>query len=292
MPRVTRNGMRNLWTLSGLSWRELALRTWRKSWEDAVFGQAARLAFYHFLAAFPALLLFLVLIDRARLEGLAVFSTLFDTLRQILPVQAFQLVQAVAGQMKGVAGTGIGIISAVLSAGWASVNASWALMTALNTAYEVSEHRPLRKVIPIAFVLTLSIGIMLLLALAAVLFGGHLVRLAGAGPGVQVILLRGIQWAVIEALLLSSFALMYRFAPDLNDREWQWSTPGAILASGLWILTTVLTRLYFEHFHSYDVMYQQLRGVAMLLIWLYLTSSAILIGGEMNSEIEKAAKRR
>jgi len=85
---------------------------------------------------------------------------------------------------------------------------------------------------------------------------------------------------------------LYRFGPNLYDRQWQWSTPGAAGATALWLMAAGLMRFYSAHFHSYAVIYRQLNGAATLLLWLYLTSAAVLIGGEMNSEIEKAVRAR
>jgi Virulence factor BrkB len=83
-----------------------------------------------------------------------------------------------------------------------------------------------------------------------------------------------------------------RFAPSLGNRRWQWSTPGVLLAAALWIGATLVARFYFERIDNYHVSFGRLSGVAMLLVWLYVTNGAILIGGETNSEIEKAADKR
>src|SRR5205823_8257678 len=91
--------------------------------------------------------------------------------------------------------------------------------------------------------------------------------------------------AVIAILLLLSFAVLYRFGPNLKDRRWQWSIPGAVVAVTLWVPSTLLLRLYQEHFGSSRI-YGRLNAVATLLLWLYLTGAVIFIGGEANSEIE------
>ena len=96
---------------------------------------------------------------------------------------------------------------------------------------------------------------------------------------------------VLAASLSFSFALLYRFAPNLRDCEWRWSTPGAFCALVLWIGSTFAARVYFDHV-NYARSYGQLSGVVMLLLWLYVTNGAILIGGEMNSEIEKTVTGR
>ncbi len=101
-----------------------------------------------------------------------------------------------------------------------------------------------------------------------------------------------IEWLVLILVLLFWFSILYRFAPSLTNKRWRWSTPGALLAATLWVSATLVARVYFERIDDYHVSFGRLSGVAMLLLWLYVTNGAILIGGEMNSEIEKAADRR
>lgn len=287
--------MVNLWTRGGLSWRELATRTWRESWEDAVFGQAARLAFYHFVAIFPSLLLLFFALVKFPSAAAAVRATLGSALNGILPHEAASLLTVMMEKLNATAAAGIGLLSAGLGAAWAAVNGTWAVMTGLNIAYEVKEERPLWKVLGIAFALTASLALMFLIALCLAAYGTRaaeaIARQAGAAAPLLLIL-RLIQWPILAALLLASFALFYRFGPNLYDREWQWSTPGAVLALFLWLLASGLVHLYFGRFHNYHVVYGPLEGVAMLLLWLYFTSAAILIGGETNSEIEKAADQK
>jgi membrane protein len=98
-----------------------------------------------------------------------------------------------------------------------------------------------------------------------------------------------LEWLALIAALSFAIAVLYRFAPDLRDPQWQWSTPGAALAIVLWLGATVLARIYFGRINDYSRSYGHLNGVAMLLLWLYVSNGAILIGGELNSEIEKAS---
>jgi membrane protein len=161
-----------------------------------------------------------------------------------------------------------------------------------DTAYEVKEERRWWRILAIAFGLTISLGIMGLMALGAMLYGSRVGTRISQHLGVHTLSPfpgRVIQWLVIIILLLFSFASLYRFGPNLKDRRWQWSTPGAVVAIALWAGSTVLLRIYQEHFSSAQRIYGGLEPPAILLLWLYLTGAAILIGGEANSEIEKAA---
>ena len=157
-------------------------------------------------------------------------------------------------------------------------------MGGLNIAYEVQEQRPLWKVLATAVALTISIALLFLIALTASALAAWWFPALG---------LRWVQWPVIAVLLVVAFALFYRFGPNLYDRQWQWSTPGAAAGLILWLTAAGLMRFYTAHFHhSYGLIYKQLNGAVALLLWFYFTSAAVLIGGEMNSEIEKAARKR
>ena len=101
-----------------------------------------------------------------------------------------------------------------------------------------------------------------------------------------------MKWLALILSLSFSFALLYRFAPNLRNHEWRWSTPGAVCALILWLGATFAARLYFDRVDDYSRTYGHLNGVVMLLLWLYVTNGAILIGGEMNSEIEKNVRLR
>ena len=142
----------------------------------------------------------------------------------------------------------------------------------------------------IAFGLTIALGIMGLIALWAMLYGGRAGKMMDQYFGFQaqsLLLWRIILWVVTAVLLLFSFALLYRFAPNLQDRRWQWSVPGAAVATTLWIGSALLFRVYENHFSSQRI-YGGLNAAVTLLLWLYFTGAAIFIGGEANSEIEKA----
>jgi membrane protein len=283
--------MAELWSLRGLSWRELAGRTCRRSWEDEVFGQAARLTFYYFLGVFPALLLLLVLLNTFASTGSELRNTLLDSFQQIVPPDGSALITKTTGELNARAAIGAGAIWAVLGAAWAILNGTWAMIVGLNKAYGVKEERPWWKISLIAFGLTISLAVMGLMALAAMLYGSRAGTTISHHLGLHghTVAWRILQWSVIVMLLLISFGSLYRFGPNLKDQRWQWSTPGAVVATSLWVGSTLLLRIYQQRFSSSLSIYGGLSAVVTLLLLLYLTSAAIFIGGEINSEIEKAA---
>ncbi|MBV9265497.1 MAG: YihY/virulence factor BrkB family protein, partial [Acidobacteriaceae bacterium] len=285
----------DMWTLGGLRVRELVRRTWAESWQDAAFGQAGRMAFYHFLAIFPSLLIFLTLASRVPLAGPNLRSTIVGVSNEFLPEQASWLMQEMTSELDRRLPLGFQFVTVCAGALWAALNGTWALVSGLNIAYEVEERRPWWKVgitivgLTVALAFAGSVAFVLLFAGTAIeqrLFHQHLSFYAAAAG------VRALEWAIVIGLLTFSFAVVYRFAPNLRDHRWMWSTPGAACALLLWIIATLCIRFYFEHVNNYALSYGHLNSAVMLMLWLYLTNGAILIGGEMNSEIEKAAEHR
>jgi len=101
-----------------------------------------------------------------------------------------------------------------------------------------------------------------------------------------------VQWPVVFACIMLAFALIYYFAPDFRKQSWQWLTPGAAIGVVLWLLVSLGFRVYLHFFNSYSATYGSLGAVIILMLWLYFTGAAVLIGGEINSEIENAAAQQ
>lgn len=280
--------MRNLWTLGGLSLPELLRRTARESWRDDVFGQGGRMAFYHFLAIFPSLLLFMAVCTRVPHFGGPMKHALGELSGQMMPGQVSQLLTEMTGELNQRSRFGLGLISLAAAAIWAALNGTWAMIAGLNVAYEVKERRDWRRMTVTIVGMTLSLAAAGSVAVFLIFCSAYLqVRLHGGA-----IALHALEWLVVAVTLSLSFALLYRYAPSLPDPAWRWSTPGALAALVLWIGSTLGARIYFDHVNNYSISYGHLNGAVMLLLWLYVSNSAILIGGEMNSEIEKAAAGR
>jgi membrane protein len=272
----------NLWTLGGLTVPELLALTLRESWEDSVFGQGGRMAFYHFLAIFPTLAVLLAAAAHVPHFSGFIQRAASDLSGQLFPGEVARLFQEILSELTAQSLSGLHLIAAYAGALWAALNATWATIYGLNRAYEVAEHRPWRQLSITIVGLTLALVILCCVALGLI-FAGEQAGVTG---------LRAIEWLAPIAAASVWFAILYRFAPSLADHEWRWSTPGALCALILWIAAALGARLYFDRVNDYSRTYGHLNGVVMLLLWLYVSNGAILIGGEMNSEIEKAAARR
>lgn len=279
-----RNRRLNLWTLGGLSLPDLLRRTARASWRDEVFGQGGRMAFYHFLAIFPSLIVFFSITAHIPALSDTLKNALQDVVHQMLPDQVAQLFLRTMSGFSQHPSSGARFISVCLAALWAAHNGTWAMIYGLNKAYEVEERRSWRQMAITNAGLTLFLSVTGILALVMIFCSRSLQSRLHSGA----VALHLLEWLVLFAALSLAFAVLYRFAPCLPDHAWRWSTPGAACALLLWMAATVGARLYFDHVNNYARSYGDLNGVAMLLLWLYVTNGAILIGGELNSEIEKA----
>lgn len=276
--------MANSWNFGGLSIPELVRRTILESWKDEVFGQAGRMAFYHFLALFPILFASLALLMRAPHLRESLEHAVRDVSNQVLPGRLLNLLQAVVQEQNQRAHAKFPLFTVGVGVLWASFNATWAMIYGLNNAYETKEDRRfLELAITIA---SLSLSLAATGTVTVFLIFGA--RYLHESLNIGIVPLHLVEWAILIVTLSFSFAILYRFGPNLRDRQWQWSTPGAVCALVLWIAATLGARIYFDHFNDYSRSYGHLNGVAMLMLWLYITNGAILIGGEMNSEIEKA----
>ena len=278
--------MRSLWTLGGLSLKDLLRRTVCECWEDSVFGQAGLMAFYNFLAIFPALLVLLALSARVPHLGDYTKNALRDLSTEVLPAQVSQLLQQMIGELNGRGLSGMHLLGACAGALWAALNATWAMVYGLNRAYEVEERRSWWQMALTIGGLTLSMalttGVALFLIFCGAYFETHF--------HIDAIALRVAEYLILILALSLSFAVLYRFAANVRDHAWRWSTPGALCALLLWISFTLLARVYFDYVNDYSRTYGHLNGVVMLMLWLYASNGAVLIGGEMNSEIEKAVR--
>jgi membrane protein len=182
----------------------------------------------------------------------------------------------------------LGIVGAI----WSSSAAMVAIIDALNHAYDVAEWRPWVKRRTLAILLTISLALFIIASLALVLLGPAIAGWAadrfGLAPAVEAAW-RLARWPVIFALVVFGVDLVYYFAPNRKAR-WAWITPGSLLATVLWIASSLAFRLYVTNFTDYNATYGAIGGVIVILLWFYVSAFAILIGAEVNGVIEQAER--
>jgi membrane protein len=286
--------MPSLWALGGLGWGELAKRVWREIQKDNVFGRAAELSYYFLLALFPFLIFLTSVIGLVVGSGTGTRHMLFDYLARIMPPSAFQLIDNTMWEVSA-SSSGGKLSFGILAALWAASNGLTAITDSLNTAYDLTESRPWWKRRLVSIGLTIALSVLIIGALVLVVAGGRIAEgLAGAygfGP-VFSMAWKIIQWPVVLAFMILAFALIYFFAPDIREQKWKWLTPGAAIGVALWLLISIAFRVYLHFFNSYSATYGSLGAVIILMLWLYFTGAAVLVGGEINSEIENAAAKQ
>ncbi len=284
----------SLWKLGGLTYLQLGKRVNHQLEKDEVSVRAASLAYYFILAVFPALLFVISIVGFFASANAQFQQELFTNMSRLLPGSASQLVQSTIHQVSVGSGTWK-VVAGILGALWAASNGVSAIMGSLNVAYEVKETRPWWKQKAIAVGLTFALAVLVIAALAITLFGGMAADYVGSHMGLGgalVIAWRVVQWPVVLALMFGAFALTYYAAPNLKEPEWHWITPGSALGLIAWLVASIGFKIYLHFFNSYSKTYGSLGAVIILLVWLYITGYVILLGGEINSEIGRAAEAR
>jgi membrane protein len=280
--------------LGGLSLKQLGTRVYKEMIEDGVLGYAAQLSYYFLLALFPALLFLTSLLGYFAGEDSELRTGLFRYLSAVLPGDASQLVAKTVNDVTQ--GSGGGKLSfGILATLWAASSGMTAISEALNAAYDLKEKRPWWKVRLVAIGLTLALSFLIVSALVLVLYGHNLADTVAINFGLGdefALAWKIVQWPIVLAFVLLSFALIYYFAPDARRQDWKWLTPGSLVGVSLWLLASFAFKSYLYYFNSYNKTYGSLVGVIILMLWFYLTGAAILVGGEINSEIEDAMAER
>jgi membrane protein len=271
-----------------LSWRELFKRTVREVSDDDCFGLAAQLSYYFFLALFPAVLFFLAVASFFPIANLN-----DELLRTLGPVAAPDVLRFLEEQLVRLSNADSGGILTIgfLGTVWSSSAAVVAIIGSLNRAYDIEEGRPWWKVRLIAIALTFALAIFMVVSFMLILAGPTLAESLARNFGLGPVFEWGwkiLQWPLAFALVSTAIGLVYFFAPDA-EQEWVWITPGAIVGTVLWILVSLGFKVYVTNFADYNATYGALGGVMALLLWFYISGLAILVGAEMNAEIEHAS---
>jgi membrane protein len=271
-----------------LTWTELLKRTASEMMADNCFGLAAQLAYYFFLALFPALLFLVALASFFPVANLV--DTITSALSRVAPYEALKLIQdqlIKISQDKNGGLLTIGMIGTI----WSSASGVTAIIDTLNQAYDIQESRPWWKVRLLALWLTIALAIFVLVAFALVLVGPTVAEKVAEwmylGP-VFTWTWWILQWPVVFALVALAIALVYYFAPDA-EQDFVWITPGSVFATAAWVLISLGFKFYVAHFGSYNATYGTIGGIIVLLTWFYVSSLAVLMGAELNSEIEHAS---
>jgi len=293
---VFRKPLKSFWSLKEIPYRRVAKRVWRGLFEDRVFGWAAELGFYFLFALFPTLICASSILGLVARSAHQFYGQLLGHLAIVIPTSAMGAVLKTFNETTSAASSGkvtFGLIAAIWSA---SVGVS-AVQETLNAVYNIEDSRSYMVARLQAIGLTILVILMVTAGLCSMLGGDYfanlidhtvhdaILRVAGT------VAIRLISWTLASILLALTFAVLYYWAPDCN-MKWHWITPGAVIGIAGWLLASLGFRLYLHYFNTYSVTYGSLGAVVILLMWFYITGLMLLIGAEVNSQIEAAAAER
>jgi membrane protein len=274
------------WQMPLAAWKDIAARTYKRTWDDNVGLVASGVAFYAFFALLS--LLGLIVLVYGFIAKPETVIKLMGALTAVLPsdvalVIGDQLMTAVHSSQKA---KGLGILLAFLVATYGGTNGAASILTALNIAYEEKEKRGLVRFYLVAVGMTMTAVALTLCALGAVAGVAYLQTYVPQDSALLVILGNIAGYLLMLLVAAAIAATLYRFGPSREDARWTWITPGSLFAAATWLLLTVAFGFYVGHLTDYKANYGQLGAVVALLTWLYLSAYAFLFGAELNSEIE------
>jgi YihY family inner membrane protein len=274
--------------LPGGSWWAAVRRTVREFQIDNLKDWAAALTYYSVLSIFPALV---VLVSLIGLAGPGTIQTLLDNLGQVAPGSVNQILEGAIRNLQQTRGSaGVLALAGLAAALWSASNYIAAFMRASNAIYDVPEGRPVWKTLPIRIGVTVVVMILLAVSAVAVVATGGLAdrigRLLGIGSAV-ITAWDIIKWPVLLLVINVLFALLYWASPNAKQ-GFRWVTPGGILAVVVWVAASVAFAVYVANFSSYNKTYGSLASMIIFLVWLWLSNTAILLGAELNAELERS----
>jgi len=270
-------------------WKDILVRTWNEVSRNNIFLVAGGVTYAVLLALFPALAalvsIYGLLLDPGQVEAQvqALSNVLPPSSAQMIGQELHNLVSSSQGSLS---------ISAVVSlvfALWSASRGMSGLLSAFNIAYDQKETRGFFRFNLIAIGLTMGalIGGTIIIALVGVLPAA--LQFVGLGVITKWLLLL-LEWPLLIVVVMGGLAALYRYAPDRHPPRWRWVSPGAIVATVLWLAGSVGFSVYVSHFNSYDKTYGSLGGVVVLLTWLYLSAFVALLGAVINAQSERQTK--
>ncbi|MFD3555313.1 YihY/virulence factor BrkB family protein [Streptomyces goshikiensis] len=272
------------------SWWAVLRGTVREFADDELGDRAAALTYYGVLALFPALLVLLSLLGMA---GESATQRVLDSLRQLAPGSARDVISAAVRELRGRSGAGslLAVVGLVMAL-WSASGYTAAFIRASNAVYDVPEGRPVWKVLPLRLALTVTLMVLAWASALIVVFTGGLARQAGSALGIgdgALTLWSIAKWPVLLLLVTVMIALLYWAAPNAKGRGFRWVTPGCVLALVIWMAASAGFAFYVANFGSYNKTYGAVAGAIVFLVWLWLTNLAVLLGLEFDAEL---ARRR
>jgi membrane protein len=276
--------------LGGLGFIQLALHVIKQFKVNRVTAQSAQLSYYFFFAIFPLMLALTALLGYFAAPGSFLHDVITRYLGAALPGGTAGMIESEMAQISQRASASklsLGLVIAI----WSASSGMSAIISSLNVSYGVKSPRPWWRQKLVAIALTIVVSALMLLSLALVIYGGGqataLATSLGLGSEFKAFW-NYAQWPILLFSLTAAFSLIYYFAPNTKHPHWTWLMPGTVIGVGLWVVVSLGLRLYLKFFNTYNVMYGSIGAIIILLLWFYLSGVALLVGGEINSAVERA----
>ena len=285
--------MPSLWKFGGLTPIRLTKAVVKKVGEDELATRSASLSYYFLLALFPLFLFLFSLLGVIASDNSQLQDAIINALSRLAPGSATELVRGVVHQTFKSSG-GIKLAAGILGALWAASGGISAVVVSLNVVYGLRETRPWWKQKLTVVGLTVVLAALIILALVLALYGGRIGQSVASHVGMGDAFRIGwkvLQWPVSFAAMFLAFSIVYYFGPNVEQRKWFWITPGSGVGVLLWLAASIGFRVYLHFFNNYSATYGSLGAVVILMLWLYITGFAILIGGELNAVIENEDRK-
>jgi membrane protein len=271
-----------------LSWTDLIKRTVKEAVADDIFDLAAQQAYYFFFALFPALLFVIAVASFFPLQTL--IGDVVRMLSRVAPQSVIEIITTAMASLSKQNSGGILTFGFFVTI-WSSSGAMVSIITTLNAAYDVTESRPWWKTRTIATALTMALAVFIVASMFLVIAGPAVaerlavrMHLAPAFTWAWMVL----QWPVVFVLVATAIAVVYYYAPDV-EQDWVWITPGSVLAALLWLTVSLALKIYYQVMPNANATYGALGGIMVLMLWFYCSGLALLLGAELNAEIEHAS---
>lgn len=281
-------GPRKPTDMGARSWWAVLKRTVSEFRADNLTDWAAALTYYAILSIFPALI---VLVSILGLAGDSATNAMLDNINELGAGPAQDIVSGAIKEIAANQGAaGVAFVLGLLGSLWSASGYVGAFSRASNQIYEIEEGRPFWKLRPLQIAMTLILLLLVAVSAIAVVISGPLASEVGKIFGVQgtaVTIFNIAKWPVILLVVIAMLAILYYGAPNVRHPGFRWITPGGIFAVVIWIVASLGFALYVSNFSSYNKTYGSLAGIIVFLVWLWISNCAVLLGAEMNAELER-----
>ena len=272
------------------SWKVIGRKVLREFSDDQCTDLAAALTYYAVLALFPAIVALISIVGVAG-QPTAVQSAMTDIVKPLVSADTFKLLNNAVTQLTSTSAAGIGLVIGLLGALWSASGYVGAFGRAMNRIYEIDEGRPFWKLRPVQLVVTLIAVLLIAVVLVALVLSGPLATTVGNAVGLgstAVTIFNIAKFPVIAAMVVVIVAILYYATPNVKQPKFKWVSVGAVFAIIIWVIASIAFAFYVSNFGSYNKTYGSLAGVIVTLLWLWITNIALLLGAEIDSELERA----